>query len=253
MAQHDVQVLPGVLILTLAALPVACGSPPPEPKAAPAAGSEHKMVNPLADDDDIGDGLKVEGVLGNLEQNAIQAGLDRVLPAVAACFQAKARRQPYLGGEMQLQYRVARDGTIKKMTVLRSSLGALEVERCVVDAAKKAAFAKPRGGEAEFTYPLTFQGRVAPEIWEAGAVADEIEENREKLTIITEGRKSTALVVPQGLVVTFYVNGRGKAVSVGMIADEEIDEEFAGHFVAELKKIKFVEPGSQYAKVTITW
>lgn len=241
-----------LLGLALAAL-CGCSGAPAKPDPQPQVKSNHKMVNPLDLDDDGKDGMQVEGALGTMDQSAVQAGMSRPMLEITSCFDSRQRTQPYLGGRASLQFRITRDGKVKTVRLQESNLGSMELERCILAAARGATFERPRGGEAEFGYSVEFQGRIQPVPWDPGMVRTELDENREKLTTIKEGRKTEALVPPSGLTVTMYVNGRGKAVSAGMNALEEIDEEFATHFLEVLKEIKFEQPQGSYAKVTFTW
>jgi len=95
--------------------------------------------------------------------------------------------------------------------------------------------------------------KVAPMVWDPGMVKEEIEKKIEDLLIFKEGGVENTLTTPKGLVVTFYVDRRGRVLCAGMTAEETIDEEFAERFITNLKKIKFVEPDERYAKVTYTW
>lgn len=233
----------------------ACSSPKPKPKAAPTnSESKHKMVNPLDDSDDIQDGLQVEGVLGSLEQSAIQAGLDPKLTTVNACFTQHLRLAPYLGGKATLTFRVATNGTIKKLNFTDSDLGSSAIERCILQTLGQVTFERPKGGEAEFTYPLIFNGRVQAQVWDPGMIRDEIEQHMDELIEAKgENGEVTVMDVPNNLTVTFYVDHRGKVVSAGMIAEDPVEEFFAEQLTQNLKKIKFVEPQGGYAKVTFSW
>lgn len=231
-----------------------CSGPPPKPKAPPTeVESKHKMVNPLEVGDEAEDGMQVEGTLGQLDQVSIQEGLAPRMTAVTACFNRRVARKPYLGGQVDLGFRVARDGALKKLTMTASSVGDYAVEQCIRQEMQKASFSRPRGGEAEFTYSLTFQGRYSPLVWDPGMVKDEINKNLEELLTKKEGRKKTTLSAPNGLVVTFYVNRRGRVTTAGLVAEDPIDEEFAAAFIENLKRIEFVDPQSRCAKVTYTW
>jgi TonB family protein len=215
--------------------------------------SKHKMVNPLEDSDDDPDGMQVEGTLGQLDQGAIDSGLRPQMATVTRCFDERARRLPYLSGRVALKFRIARDGAIKTLTLTESSLGSYTVERCILQAMNMARFERPKGGEAEFTYSLEFSGKVTPLVWDPGMVKEEIEKKIEDLLVFKEEGVENTLTAPKGLVVTFYVNRRGRVLCAGMTAQEAIDEEFAERFITNLKKIKFVEPDERYAKVTYTW
>jgi len=244
-----------ICVVMCAALELtSCSTPEPKPDPEPVVQSKHQMVNPLAPGDDDGDGMKVEGTLGTLDQSVIEAGLNPALLEITSCFNRQQKQEPYLGGQVTMQFRVARDGAIKSVRMQRSSLGSMEVDRCILEAAHTARFQRPRGGEAEFSYSLELSGRIMPVVWNLGMVRDEITKHREDLSSIRRGRKIvTQLVVPSGLEVTMYIDRRGHVVSVGMIAVEEIDQEFAAHLVATLKTITFEQPNSPYAKVTFTW
>lgn len=247
--RHGPRTLPALALVVLGA----CSTAPAKPDPGPQVESNHKMVNPLDLDDDGKDGMQVEGALGTMDQSAVQAGMSRPMLEITSCFDSRQRNQPYLGGRANLQFRVSREGKVKTVRLQESDLGSLELERCIVAAARGASFERPRGGEAEFGFSVEFQGRIQPVPWDPGMVRNELDENREKLTTIKQGRKTESLVAPSGLTVTMYVNGRGKVVSAGMTAIEEIDDEFATHFVEVLREIKLEQPQGPYAKVTFTW
>jgi hypothetical protein len=228
-----------------------CGARTARPDPDPGEGStRHKAVNPLVQDEQgEADGMRLEGELGTLDEEQAQAGLAGSLQALSACFSKQVLREPYLGGELTLHYRVARDGSVKHVRVARSSLGSLAVERCVAARAAKAHFARPRGGEAELDYPLRFQGRAPAQSWDPGMVSKELQGHVEDLLAGADGK---ALTAPAGLVLTFYVNTRGKVVSAGMTADDGVPDDFADQLAENLKRLSFVAAAG-YAKVTYTW
>jgi TonB family protein len=208
------------------------------------------MVDPFAEGEDDADGMEVQGTLGTIDQHAIQVGIAPRMQAVGRCFEAEVREKPYVGGQVALQFRVARDGSLKTLKLVESTLGSYEVERCILEEMRQASFERPQGGEAEFTYPLVFQGRTGTQLWDPGMVKDEILDNLDELL---EAEDGVTLVAPEGLVVTFYVDRRGRVVSAGMTAAEAITEDFAETFIENLKDVKFVEPQMHFAKVTYTW
>ena len=218
--------------------------PPPPTKSSPASAPAQ------AGDDGDDDGMKVEGTLGTLEEEAIQAGLAPRLQAISACFEERAKQEPYLAGKLTLHYRVGRDGGVVRMHLSESTLGSMAVERCILKAATGVRFRAPRGGEAEFSYPLTFQGRMKTLDWNAGTVKDEL---LGAVSSLLDDGQGGVLTAPAGLVLTFYIDVRGRAASAGMIADGPIDQAFADRFVTNLKKLKFVSPSGSYAKVSYAW
>ena len=212
----------------------------------------HRMVDPGSVDDDEPDGMRVEGTLGTLDRAAIQAGLSRSMLEFTSCYDRRARHKPFLDGEVSLAFRVTRAGKVKTVRVQRSSLGAFEIERCILGSARTATFERPRGGEAEFSYTVSFNGRVPVDIWDPGMVREELDENRDLLFVRQVGAEAVPLDVPPGLSVTMYVSRRGRVVSAGVTAEGAVDDDFAAHLVAALKQIQFEVP-SGIAKVTFSW
>jgi hypothetical protein len=241
----------GAVLLPLSlSLLLGCSSAAAKPDPQSAGPSRHEMVDPLADNDDERDGLEVEGTLGTIDGEAAQAGLAQRLPAAEACFRQRAQRQPYLGGKLTLVFRVSRQGTVKKLKLSQSSLGSVEVERCVARGFGGVRFPKPKGGEAEVVYPLSFQSRAPSLTWGSGMVKDEILKNVDTLLLDGEGKVMTA---PAGLALTLYVDGKGRVVSAGMTADDAVDDDFADRLIANLKQLKFVAHDQGHAKVSYTW
>ncbi|MCA9673277.1 MAG: AgmX/PglI C-terminal domain-containing protein [Myxococcales bacterium] len=275
------------MLLFLVVGAVGCGSEKPKPEPKSTYKAPHKMVNPLKRDDDDDKKLKVSGILGSLDQEAIQRGMRKRLVQAAACYRQRAGAQPYLSGEVTFKFRVARDGTVKRVAIEESSLGSFEVEQCMIGELKQVVFERPHGGEAEFTYPLRFPGRLGVEDWTAEQVKEELEKfrpaivgkasfavlrckhtkkrkarkrcwrrirrarkRRRKLRIKVERKELTA---PQGLVLTFYVNGKGNVVEAGLVASEDITRDFAEAFIKNLKRVKFPAARSRYARVKYTW
>lgn len=231
-----------------------CSSAPPKPDPEPTIPSNHHAVNPLdLDDGDDPDGMKVEGTLGTLDEYAVQEGMQPRLERIGRCFQDELSQKPYLGGQVSFKFRIDRQGRIKWVRLAESGIGSYPVEQCMLEAARTARFERPRGGEAEFSYTLSFQGRTSPLVWDPGMVKEELEGNIEALLTAKEGRDAQVLTAPSGLQLTFYVDHTGHPISVGMTAEEDIPAEFAEPFIEHLKGLSFVKPQSRYAKVTYSW
>ncbi len=243
-----------LIIVWIVSLVLGCETQkPPVQTALKASASHHEMVNPLVDEEDDSDGMEVSGILGSLDQSEIQTSLKPYLFGATRCFNKVSRRAPYLGGTLTFFFRISRDGQIKKLALNESTMGNFKVERCVYEALSKAVFAKPRGGEAEFYYPMEFRAKRRIEEWNADLVQDALSENAEELFSYQEGAITNILDKPQGLTATFYLNRHGRIVSVGMTAEEALDEEFVERFIRNLKKLKFSHPKHGYAKVSYRW
>jgi TonB family protein len=177
--------------------------------------------------------------MGTIDQRTSEAGLQTHLPAVSACFEHQVRRQPFLGGIMRLAFRLDPEGKVIKLTVTQSSVGSLQVERCVRHELSRARFAAPKGGEAEFTFPLTFSGVFSPRDW---TPSSQLEKRLKKLL--------EKLGPPPNLALTFYVSRSGEVLSLGLSADEPIDDEVAETLSKGLRKMKFSGARWKVNKVT---
>jgi len=162
-------------------------------------------------------------------------------PAVVGCFERQLRKEPYLGGTIKLTFRVDRKGKVKELYMAESDLGSLAVERCVLAELVQAAFPPPRGGESEFSFPLSFSGHVEPQWWSPRKV-------ERKLRRVKRGKEPPQL--PPGLSLTFYVNRGGRVVSVGMCADGPIEEAVADEIVKRVRRLRFAHPRARYVKVS---
>lgn len=230
-----------VVLLTF----VGCASAPPKKVEEPKFESRHKAVNPLEPSGGEDDGMKVQGLTGTLDPSQVRDALDNSLPRATRCYSSESRRKPYLGGEMQMKFRVNRDGSVKTVILTSSSVGSLAMERCVLKALGATRFPRPMGGgEAEFNYPLTFPARMGSQSWEAERIAETMEKVKKSLA---------KEALPAGLVVTLYISPRGALVSAGMYASENVDEALADKVLEALQVAKFKAPQSHYAKVVVTW
>jgi hypothetical protein len=235
--------------LTLLSMLGACAAPrpapepppPPEPRK-PEPVSRHKAVNPLVDGPEDRSGkIKTWGVMGTIDRQVTEKGLGVRFPAVVGCFERQVKKEPYLGGQMKLSFRIDSKGKVKQIILVESDLGSLVVERCVLSELMRAAFPPPRGGETEFSFPLTFSGNMEPNWWGPKKV-------RRRLRRLERGLEPEK--VPPGLMLTFYVDRRGRVVSVGMSADGPIDEALADDLERQLRRLRFSRPRTRYAKVT---
>lgn len=183
-----------------------------------------------------GNAMQLEGALGTLDEHAVTQGTNARLPAATACFTKAFNDKPYLGGKLGLRFRVARDGKVKWLLLERSDLGALEVERCILQAMTAATFEKPDGGEAEFTLPLAFGGGdpVTTLDPQTSDLAGLLRKHCKKL-LRKPGKRRAKLVAPAGLLVTLYVSAAGAITSAGFSANGvDISAAFADALGANL-------------------
>jgi hypothetical protein len=186
--------------------------------------------------------MQVLGTLGTLDQQSIQEGVDVKLQSATGCFARQLQRAPYLGGKIELKFRVATDGSVRWVRVKQSDLGSLEVEQCIITEMMKASFDRPDGGEAEFSIPLAFSGGDAVTTLdpERSPVARRLRRSCRKLL---RAGKRARLSAPSDLQVGLYIDPRGKVVSAGLSAGgADIPVDFAQAFVANLKQLQLQDP-----------
>lgn len=99
----------------------------------------------------IDDGLSGAEVKGVVSQHAHE---------VKACYEHGLKKQPKLFGRVVVHFVIGPTGALSDAVLDESTLGAPDVELCIVSAAKKWKFPKPRGG-GEVQVNLPFMLRPA--------------------------------------------------------------------------------------------
>lgn len=222
----------------------ACGGKAaPRPVAEPTISAKPITRVPIEDDSEPEQGVTIVNARGHMEREAIEAGLAPHTGALSDCYTTKLARRRWLGGHVALHWDIAKDGTVTKVLLAESDLGAWPIEKCLVDIARGAEFGKPIGGDADFSVPLDFSAKGAPQVWDEDQAlkavggqlvqldacdkppappklsprarkAEQARLEREK----AEGTKvlpKLKFVVPNDVTVTLYVGPQGKAQSVG--------------------------------------
>jgi TonB family protein len=96
-------------------------------------------------------------VQGTLDKEIIRRVVRRHLNEVKYCYQQALSRRPTLEGRLVTQFTIAPTGHVLAAFVQSSTLRAVEVEACVVNAVKRWEFPEPNhGGLAMVSYPFTF-------------------------------------------------------------------------------------------------
>lgn len=216
------------------------------PKAPPPPRPPPKKVEP--------DGMTVRGLMGTLDQEAIQVAIRGRFEAIMGCVNRRMADLPGLGGTIRLKVRVAATGKTKWLRISSSNLGSLQVEQCIVEVLETAVFEAPDGGEAEFSIPLEFTGSVVPERISATnpTIATALRAACKGL-LVNGSPSAPPLRPPSGLVVTLYLDAAGSVVSTGLAAGgKEIPVGFAQRFVDNASKLELgYRPRSgMYAKLS---
>lgn len=192
--------------------------------------------------------MQVEGILGTLSRDEVQRGIDRRMSRFIACFSQRYDALEVLGGEIELAFRINVEGGVRWVRASRSTLGDRATERCLVSAAEGARFRPPRGGEAEFSFPLHMQppDDVRPAVsWPASRV---------DAALSRYGRDLLASCRPPGAgggyQVTAYVARPGRVIAVGVTADDAALDESYDCVVEQVTSWELPSPGSYPARVS---
>jgi hypothetical protein len=188
--------------------------------------------------------VQIEGLMGTLTQDQIQRGIEPRMGRFEGCFSRRMGSVELLRGRIELAFRVNTDGSVKWVYPRRSSIGDRETERCVTDIAGSIHFSRPRGGEAEFTYPLEWPGdeELRPPLnWDATRIEEMLSENGPAL-VQQCGRGAYQ--------VTAYIARGGNLISVGAAAQAETTAPNLDCVCDGVRTWTMPDPGSYPAKIS---
>lgn len=242
-----------VSTVTAAFLLAACGgsdkrAEPPEPVAAVDHDDDddrpHRAAAPSTGEDDADDGMQIEGLRGHIDPADIQEAIQPVSGQLARCFDSQVKRRRFLGGQLELSFRVSRDGVVETVQVAKSDLGAWPVERCLLELAAAIEFPEPKGGAtAEFSLPLDFPPRKSSLWWTEEQADTEVADHL--------GDLAECAPQPENVSVTLYVGVRGKVQEVGFAspAKRPIDPEWADCAAEIIRGWTLSDPRGRIAKL----
>ncbi len=196
------------------------------------------------------DGLEIEGILGSLAQSTITRAMQSRMGRFAACFETRYDAIPVLGGAATLAFRVRRDGSVRWVHLVASTVGDRETERCLLSSARGMRFSPgPQGGEAEFQDTLDLQtpDDVRPPVaWPASRVRTLLRRHGAALRACRASGEA--------LSITAYVDPGGTLAAAGVAfapEDPSGDSDEALDCVRRaLDSWRFPDPGSYTAKVS---
>lgn len=97
-------------------------------------------------------------VNGYLSAEQIMRVVRRNQAAVRYCYENELQRQPNLRGRIEIQWRIARNGSVSSARVGRSTMRNARVEGCIVRQVRRWRFDQPDGGEVRVNFPFLFGG-----------------------------------------------------------------------------------------------
>jgi len=239
----------------LAILVAACGGgarsgPPPEPPA-PVVSAKPTTRVPVEDSEIPDTGVTVLNSKGHMEQAAVEQGIKPHEAELTDCYMTKVGRRHWLGGHVQIHWDIKADGVLSAVKLAESDLGAWPIEKCLIDVARSATFAKPIGGPADFVLPLEFSAKGGAQVWDEDKSLRAVGGQLAKLDACG---KKPKVVVPDDVVITVYVGPYGKAQSVGFSsAASEIEEKWAECATKAATAWRLPDPRGQTAKLSIRY
>jgi TonB family protein len=192
--------------------------------------------------------MQVEGIVGELDDAAVQRVLQSNHGAMRRCYDEQAARLHYVGGHLELKVRVLPSGRAKWVAIVDSNLGNNEIEQCVVSTLEKLQFPTPKGGEGELTCPIDFAARTPTGSWQKERVESVLAKKKAALAGC-KGKAGTASV--KALRMTLYVGPGGSATSAGFAADEPQDAKLAKCVADRVLSLQFDDPLGQMVKVSV--
>jgi hypothetical protein len=192
------------------------------------------------------DEMQIEGILGTISELAIEDGIQRNLGRITRCFSNRYDEVDVLGGQMEMSFRVKTDGTVRWVYLRRSTVGDRDTERCILNILSRITFARPHGGEAEFSTPLSLDPPedVRPPVeWPSSRVSSLVSSNGPALI-------SSCAATGEGFHVTAYVGPGGEVLAAGAAVDHPDIVEPLDCVANGVLGWSMPDPGSYPAKVT---
>ena len=200
--------------------------------AGPAPAAVHAAQGRAAQDDIQISGT---GVLGTLADDEIRAPIEQHWSEIQGC-KTGGRAPWYVGGKVDLHFRISLEGQVKKLNIEDSSLGNWSIERCLLGIGRALHFARPRGGEAEFSYPIEFPVRAPVAEWGPERIETDLAKHEKDI----EQCDRAGTRHPYTL--TLYLGAGGKVTSAGIAFPDEIDEAYVDCVIAKAQSWRLTDP-----------
>jgi len=94
---------------------------------------------------------------GSLDPSVIAREIRGRLGAIKACYEAGLKRNPNIGGKLQLRFEVSTVGKVTSAEIENDTMHDDEVASCIKSRVMTWRFPAPAGGSVQFSYPFIFQ------------------------------------------------------------------------------------------------
>jgi len=219
----------------------------PKPTAKPTPVEELPTRDP-----DQPDELVVEGLLGSIDMYQVNRAIEGVGAEINACQSKNIGRLWYIGGTLNLKFRIALDGAVKSVAPVESDVGNYAIERCVLDLVGALDYGKPRGGEAEFSLPSQFEARSSTTPWPEERVTAALRGVKTFSADMAECRQAAFGNKLPAHSMTLYIAPGGKVTSAGFSSDGQVPDGYAQCVVEKAKLWKLADTGGEIIKAEWT-
>ena len=179
--------------------------------------------------------MAMDNEMGTYESADIEETMAAHMDEVRGCYGRAGKARKFAGGKVMLRFQVSGDGTPQDVLVIENDLGNYEVERCVVEVARRVKFPPPDGKKATtFEYPVEFRSThdiAVQDLEDSLKIDRDVGNAMRTLT-------NCGTVTPTGASAVFYVDGAGSIASVGFAAESPLDEQAGACVVKEMRRWK---------------
>ncbi len=227
-----------------------CGGPstPPPTEPVEVRDSGHRQAPP--DDGEEDDDVEIVSTQGKLDPEVVTRALSPRAGEVEACYVQNVGKRRWLGGGVEVRWDVDLDGTLTAVRLVRSDLGAWEVEKCVLAIARQLDLGKPRGGKAHVSAPLAFSNGSGAALWDEDQAVRAVGGRFKELG---ECAKAAAAPEPVNVTVTLYVGTRGKVQSVGFASPQGFADAWADCAHGRAMAWALPDPRGKVAKLSFVY
>jgi hypothetical protein len=232
------------LILVAACGGGAASTPPPkdlDPRPA-----TRKVIEDDSQEPD--DGVEVVSTRGHMEPGDVEAGIAPFTADLESCYVDKVGKRKWLGGKVTLTWQITKAGEVTSVVVSDSDLGAWPMEKCLLTIARGATFAKPKGGDADFSLPFEFTAKGSSVWWEEDVGLKAIGKRVDDLA-----KCSKEAAPSEEVLITIYVGTRGKVQSAGFSSTAAVPDVWADCVERTITGWTLADPRGKVAKVGLRY